>query len=191
MRHRRATHRLGRSYSERQAMLENMVTSLLRHQQITTTIAKAKQAKRLADRVIQLGKKDSLTNRRNAFSYLQDHLMVSSLFKDIAPRFSKRQGGYTRIMHLGRRKGDGAQLVLLELTEKEIKIKTPPKSKKKEKGPAETPSAATTEMSAETKAEHAHPDDEAFKKHPEPKKDKTKKGFFRDLGKFFKNKGGS
>ena len=81
-------------------MLENMVLSLLSYQQITTTLQKAKEAKKLADRVITLGKKDSLHSRRQVFSFLQDHEVTSKLFKEVAPRFKDRNGGYTRILQL-------------------------------------------------------------------------------------------
>ena len=113
MRHNRQTHRLGRNPKERRAMLENLVSSLLHYQQITTTLQKAKATQRLADRVITLGKRDSLAARRQAFSFLQDHTLTSKLFKEVAPRFKSRNGGYTRILQLSRRKGDGAQLALL------------------------------------------------------------------------------
>lgn len=165
-------------------MLENMVSSLLSCQQITTTLQKAKEAKKLADRVITLGKKDSLHARRQVFSFLQDHDLTSKLFKEVAPRFKNRAGGYTRILQLQRRKGDGAQLALLELTEKEIKIKTT--KTKKEKDPKH-------EVGHEHKHEHKHetkPDLPKAKTHdkgPEPKKG----GFFRNMSKFFRNKGGA
>ena len=184
MRHNRQTHRFGRNPKERKAMLENMVSSLLHHQQITTTLKKAKAAQRLADRVITLGKTDSLSARRQVFSYLQDHTLTSKLFKEVAPRFKSRQGGYTRILHLERRKGDGAELALLELTEKEIKVKEVKPKTKKEKTEKphkheehghkpETPDAPRAKSKAPEKA-------------PEPKK----KGFFRNISKFFRNKGG-
>lgn len=164
-------------------MLENMVASLLSHQQITTTLDKAKQAKRLADRMITLGKDDSLSSRRLAFSTLQDHSLTSKLFKEVAPRFKSRSGGYTRILQLSRRKGDGAQMALLELTEKEIKVKEakPKKSKehKHEHGHAH-------EHKHEPKGEAPKPKAKSAERAPEPKKG----GFFRNISKFFRNKGG-
>ncbi|OGW92325.1 MAG: 50S ribosomal protein L17 [Omnitrophica bacterium RIFCSPHIGHO2_02_FULL_63_14] len=172
MRHNRRTKRFNRSYGERQAMLENMVSSLLVHQQIQTTLEKAKAAKRLADRVITLGKNDTLHSRRLAFSHLQDHQLTSKLFKEVAPRFKSRVGGYTRILQLHRRKGDGAQMALLELTEKEIRVKEPKKTKKR---PA-----------PEAKAKEAP----QAPKQPVEKSAKPKGGFFKNLGKFFRNKGG-
>ena len=164
----------------------------MNHQEITTTLQKAKAAQRLADRMITLGKNDTLHSRRQVFSRIQDHQLTSKLFKEVAPRFKNRKGGYTRILQLSRRKGDGAQLAILELTEKEIIMKEPKKSVKKkdskpEKGAAiheeaheahgETPKGAEKE---------AH-----FPKHGQPKKEKPNTGFFKNLGKFFRNKGGS
>ncbi len=193
MRHNRQTHRFGRNHSERKALFNNLVSSLLTHQEIQTTLQKAKQAKRLADHLITLGKKDSLAARRQVFSYLQDHDLTSKVFKEVAPRFKNRQGGYTRILHLQRRKGDGAELALLELTEKEIKVKETAKKAKKE--------APTDKTGKAHDHEHKHPHAEAeakpqaaqephFPKHPEPKKEKPKGGFFKNITKFFRNKGG-
>lgn len=183
MRHNRRTKRLGRTASERKALFKNMVGSLLTYQEITTTLQKAKEAKRLADHVISLGKEDTLASRRQAFSFLQNHTLTSRLFKEVAPRFKSRQGGYTRILQLQKRKGDGAQLALLELTEKEIKAKEEKKSKEEPKR-AKAPEAKETAHEAETPKE-AH-----FPKKPEAAKPKPKMGFFKNLGKFFRNKGG-
>ncbi len=188
MRHNRRTKRFGRSLGERRAMLENMVSSLLAHQQITTTLAKAKEAKRLADRVIHLGKTDSLAARRQVFSYLQDHTLTSKVFKDVSPRFKARQGGYTRILQLSRRKGDGAQLALLELTEKEIRLKTPVKKKKQ---------AATEEAHDHSKHDHdhdhGHETETRSKSKPDagPSKGQPKSGFMKNIGNFFRKQGGS
>lgn len=200
MRHNRQTHRLGRSHSERKALLENLTASLLRYQEIKTTAPKAKAAKRLVDRMITLGKNDTLASRRNAFSCLQDHDLVSKLFKEIAPRFKSRKGGYTRILLLGKRKGDGAQLAILELTEKEIKAKEPKKAKKTTKKESKAQDTHDSVKASESDDQSAKPEHHAalpetpgeahIQKHPD-KKGKQNKGFFRDLGKFFKNKGGS
>ena len=192
MRHNQEKHRLGRNPKERRAMRENMVTSLIVHQQITTTLQKAKAAQRLADRVISLGKKDSLASRRQVFSYLQDHQLTSRLFQEVAPRFKSRNGGYTRILHLQRRKGDGADLALLELTEKEIKVKeAKPKSKKE---PKKDDHHKHPHEGHEHKQGGEEPKAKAAEKpaHPkqEQKKDKPKSGFFSNVSKFFRNKGG-
>ena len=175
MRHQRQTKRFNRNPKERRAMLENIVGSLMRYQVIQTTVQKAKAAQRLADRVITLGKTDSLAARRQVFAYLQDNELTSKIFKEVAPRFKNRNGGYTRILRLQLRKGDGAQMALLELTEKEIKVKEPPKKKEKH----------------EHKHPEAKPDAAAHPKHTEePKREKPRGGFFKNLGKFFRNKGG-
>ncbi len=188
MRHNRRTRRFGRNLSERRAMLENLVTSLIKHQEIKTTLEKAKEAKRLADHVITLGKKDSIASRRQVFSYLQDHGLTSKVFKEVAPRFKSRNGGYTRILQLQRRKGDGAQLALLEWTEKEIKIKEPKKTKGKET--KEEKGKSVREIhDAEIAHKHGH-EEHAHPKHPEAKPGKPKGGFFKNLSRFFKNKGG-
>ena len=185
MRHNRKSRRFGRSRAERFAMLENLVTSLIKHQEIKTTLQKAKEAKRLADRVISLGKKDSLASRRQVFSYLQDHELTSKIFKEVAPRFKSRNGGYTRILQLQRRKGDGAQLALLELTEKEIKVKEVKKTKAKDEKSKQSQETHEAESHKHSHEEHTHP------KHAEGKPGKgNKPGFFKNLGKFFKNKGG-
>ena len=204
MRHNRETHRLGRTATERKALLENLVTSLLKHQEIKTTLQKAKAAQRLADHVITLGKTDTLHSRRQVFSFIQDHQLTSKVFKEVAPRFKARKGGYTRILQTHKRKGDGAQLAILELTEKEIIVKEPKKAKKKDAKPekaAGSHDAHDTHVMplpgrpAGAGRQEAHPkgtEKEAhFPKHPEPKKEKPKTGFFKNLGKFFRNKGGS
>ena len=194
MRHNRQTHRFGRNPKERKAMLENLVSSLIHHQQITTTLQKAKQAQRLADRVITLGKNDSLASRRQVFSHLQDHELTSKLFKEVAPRFKTRNGGYTRILHLQRRKGDGAELALLELTEKEIKLKEPKKGKKEAKPHKHEHGGHAHEHEhehkGEGKAEKAKPADKETHQKPDVKKPQSKPGFFKNISKFFRNKGG-
>ncbi len=191
MRHNRRTARLGRNHSERRALLENLVSSLLDRQEITTTLQKAKEAKRLADRVISLGKRDSLAARRQVFSYLQDHQLTSRVFKEVAPRFQKRNGGYTRILHLDRRKGDGAQLALLELTEKEIKVKAAKPKAHKGKAAAGDKGHAHDAETGHPKGTHEHPEKETHRREtPGEGKEKQQKGFFRNIGRFFRNKGG-
>ncbi len=187
MRHNRRNKRFGRSPAERRAMLENIVSSLLSRQEITTTLQKAKEAKRLADRVITLGKKDTLHARRQVFSYLQDHGLTSRIFKEVAPRFKDRKGGYTRILQLQRRKGDGAQLALLELTEKEIKaVKPKTKPEKEHKHKHDEPKH---EHKDQPKAKQAEKDTHG-KPHETKKPQSPKGGFFKNLSRFFKNKGG-
>ena len=118
MRHGHGLRKLGRTTSHRLAMLRNMTVSLLRHEEITTTLPKAKELRRVAEPMITLGKKPSLANRRLAFNRLRDRDIVSKLFDDLGPRFAKRNGGYLRILKTGFRKGDNAPLALVTLMDR-------------------------------------------------------------------------
>jgi len=115
MRHRRTGRKLGRTSAHRKAMLRNMVTSLLEHGRIHTTTPKAKELRPLAERLITLGKRGDLHARRRALRVVRDPRVVHRLFKEIAPRYQGRTGGYVRVVHMGRRKGDGAWLSMVEL----------------------------------------------------------------------------
>jgi len=117
VRHRLAGRALGRSSSHRQALIRNQITDLLRHERIVTTEAKAKTLRPAAEKVITLGKRGTLHARRQAAATLTDRRVVRRLFNDIAPRFATRRGGYTRIVKLGPRKGDGARMALIELVD--------------------------------------------------------------------------
>jgi len=117
MRHAKHNQRLSRPSEHREAMLHTLVKSLLEHGQIRTTYARAKEAQRLADRLVTLGKEGSIHSRRRAFRVLQNRTLVKQLFADIAPRFVDTPGGYTRVMRLATlRRGDGAQQALLALS---------------------------------------------------------------------------
>ena len=122
MRHKIAGNRLSRNRSLRKATMRDMAISILVQQRICTTRAKAKEARKFIEKLITLGKKDTLAARRRAFAILCDHTLVSSLFKETAPRFKNRVGGYTRIIPFNKRIGDNAQMVFLELTEKDRTI---------------------------------------------------------------------
>ncbi len=118
MRHRLHTFKIGRSGAHRRAMLANMVSSLIEHGQITTTIVKAKEARRFADKVITLGKKGQLHHRRQAVAKLRNKTAVKKLFDEVAPKYMTRAGGYTRIIHLAKmRVGDAAEMCILQLVE--------------------------------------------------------------------------
>lgn len=121
MRHNKAGRRLGRKTSHRVAMFRNMVTSLLEHGKITTTDAKAKEIRVVAERMITLGKRGDLHAMRMAASFIREKSVVAKLFSTIAPRYKERLGGYTRIIKLGIRQGDAAPVSLIELVEEEIK----------------------------------------------------------------------
>ena len=115
MRHRKKGRQLGRNTKHRHALFRNLVTSLLEHERIETTEAKAKEIRGMAEKMITLGKNGSLHARRQALSFIQKKDIVSKLFDDVAGRFLSRPGGYTRIIPTRRRPGDGAELVALEL----------------------------------------------------------------------------
>jgi len=123
MRHNKAGRRLGRTTSHRIAMFRNMVTSLLEHERITTTDAKAKELRSIAEKMITLGKRGDLHAVRQAASFIRDKKVVTKLFSTIAPRYKERAGGYTRIVKLGSRPGDNAQLSLIELVEESFEPK--------------------------------------------------------------------
>ena len=131
MRHRKAGLKLNRTSSHRKAMFRNMVTSLFKYEHIRTTDAKAKELRRWADHLITLAKRGDLHARRQALSIIREKNIVSKLFNEAAERFNSRQGGFTRIVKLGRRQGDAAPISLVELvaSEKEKKKKTTKKRK--------------------------------------------------------------
>ena len=115
MRHQKSGRKFSRTSAHRQAMFRNMVTSLLRHGGIRTTVPKAKELRKLADRMVTLGKTNTLHARRLVARTVQDREVLGLLFDEIAPGFAERQGGYTRIIKLGTRKGDNAEMGLIEL----------------------------------------------------------------------------
>jgi large subunit ribosomal protein L17 len=117
MRHRKKGRKLNRTASHRRATLRNMATSLFRHGRIETTTAKAKELRPFAERLVTLAKRGDLHARRLAARKIQDRQVLGSLFDEIGPRYSERPGGYTRILKLGNRKGDAAEMSLIELVD--------------------------------------------------------------------------
>jgi len=115
VRHRNKGRKLSRTHTHRKALLRNMATSLFRHERIETTTAKAKELRPVAERLITLARRGDVHARRLAGRKIQDRDVLGKLFDDIAPRYSERPGGYTRILRLGHRKGDGAEMSLIEL----------------------------------------------------------------------------
>ena len=118
MRHRLGLRKLNRTSSHRLAMLRNMTVSLLRHEEIATTVPKAKELRRVVEPMITLGKKPTLANRRVAFNRLRDRAIVAKLFGELGPRYAKRNGGYLRILKTGFRKGDSAPMALVTLMDR-------------------------------------------------------------------------
>jgi large subunit ribosomal protein L17 len=136
MRHGLGLRKLNRTSSHRLAMLRNMTVSLLRHEEIRTTLPKAKELRRVVEPMITLGKKPSLANRRLAFDRLRDRDIVEKLFEDLGPRYAKRNGGYLRILKSGFRKGDNAPLALVMLMDRPEEAPAPqPEEKKKKSAP--------------------------------------------------------
>ena len=125
MRHNKARNQLNRFTSWRKATILSLARSLFIYQRISTTAARAKAVRSTIDKLITMGKQNTLAKKRQAYKLLGDHKLVSMLFNDIAPRFINRQGGYTRLLLLGKRRGDDAQLAILELTEIKEKAKKP------------------------------------------------------------------
>ena len=118
MRHLKAGRKLNRSASHRKALFRNLVTSLIEREQVRTTDAKAKELRRIADRMITLGKRGTLHARRQALAYIRSQTVVHKLFDEVATRFRERPGGYTRVVKLGHRHGDAAAMSVIELTDR-------------------------------------------------------------------------
>ena len=123
MRHRRAGRKLNRTSSHRRAMFANMSAALIKHEQIVTTLPKAKELRRVVDRLITLAKKSDLTSRRLAASRVRDEAMVKKLFEVLGPRYKDRPGGYTRVLRAGYRYGDSAPLAVIELVDRDVEAK--------------------------------------------------------------------
>jgi large subunit ribosomal protein L17 len=138
MRHVRSGSKLGKQPAHRRAVLRNLVTNLIEKERIQTTVRRAKAARPLAEKMITLGKRDSLHARRQAAAFLMTPAATKKLFADLAPRFSERPGGYTRIVRTGWRIGDGAELAILEFIGSELKKKEKkPRKKAEETAPEE------------------------------------------------------
>ena len=123
MRHKFANRRLNRTSEHRKALFKNMLNSLIKYEQITTTLPKAKELKPKIDKVITLGKKNNLQSKKNLFSRLQDKLSVDKLSKTLSQRYEKRKGGYSRVIRAGFRYGDDAPMAIVELVDRNVEAK--------------------------------------------------------------------
>ena len=139
MRHGKTIAKLGRTSAHRKALMKNLATSLLKRERITTTIDKAKAVRPYVEKLITRAKEDTVHNKREAAKRIQDRKTLIKLFDDIGPRFKERPGGYTRIMRLGFRSGDAAELAIIELVVQSAKATKEPKKKEKK---SETPPAS-------------------------------------------------
>jgi large subunit ribosomal protein L17 len=180
MRHGMANRKLGRTSSHRMAMFRNQLASLIGNERIVTTLPKAKELRPLIEKLITLGKNDSVHARRNAAKMVQDDAMVAKLFGTLGPRFAERPGGYTRIIKLGARRGDAAEMAILEFVGYELvtEAKTakptaaaPKRGKKKEEAAESEAEAAPAEEKKAAKKKAA-PKKEAAEK-PSKKKEKA------------------
>ncbi len=183
MRHGIAGNKLSRNSSLRKATMRDIAIATLLRQRITTTKAIAKEGRKVVDRLITMGKKGTLVEKRRAFSLLCDHQLVSDLFEKIAPRFKTRPGGYTRIIQLGQRRGDNAHLVLLELTEKEEVINKPPAEKAGKK-------PRTKVIDVEAEKDVKSEEKPSAKRHVPPEEKKTKPKMGGMIKKMFQRKVG-
>ena len=177
MRHQKKTVKLGRTAEHRKALLANQVCSLIEHQRIKTTLAKAKAVRPLAERMVTLGKNGSIHARRTALATLRQKNAVKKLFDDIAPRSAERNGGYTRIVKLGQRKSDSASMAFIEWVDVEKVVEEKPAAEKKSKRKeAEVKSTEKEAMREEPAAEEPamkeeKPDEApAPPEEPQPKK---------------------
>ncbi len=141
MRHRIAGRKLGRTTSHRWALLRNMATSLFRHERITTTVSKAKELRPFAEKLITLAKRETLHARRQVMRHVKDREVVARLFDTLAARYATRPGGYTRIVRTGHRRGDSAEMAIVELVDSSIEIAKP---KQRAAAPKKARKPATT-----------------------------------------------
>lgn len=142
MRHRRAGRRLNRTPSHRRALFANMAAALIKHEQVVTTLPKAKELRRVADRLITLAKRGNLHSRRLAVSRIRDEAMVKKLFDVLGPRYKDRSGGYTRVLKAGFRYGDSAPMAVIELIDRD------PDARGQDSGPTEEREGEADEQAA-------------------------------------------
>jgi large subunit ribosomal protein L17 len=155
MRHQKKTVKLGRTAEHRKALLANQVCSLIEHQRIKTTLAKAKAVRPLAEKMVTLGKQGSLHARRTALAVLRQKNAVKKLFDDIAPRSADRKGGYTRIIKLGQRKSDAAKVAFIEWVDAPQVVEEPPAEEKGKKKKAAKPAADEAKSEPKSKSKKA------------------------------------
>ena len=171
MRHNKAVNHLGRKSGHRKALLSNMAVSLIMHKRITTTVAKAKALKSYVEPLITKSKEDTTHNRRIVFSYLKSKEAVTELFRTIAPKIADRPGGYTRVLHVGFRQGDAAEMALIELVDfNEAALassaKTAKKTTRRSRSGKKAEAAPAAEASKAAVAEPAAPAAEEPKTEP-------------------------
>ncbi|MCB0331068.1 MAG: 50S ribosomal protein L17 [Bdellovibrionales bacterium] len=175
MRHAKAFRKFGRTAAHRKAMFRNLATSLLKNERVETTLAKAKDLRRVSEKLITLAKVDTLHNRRQAYAYIPEKAVVHKLFAEVGPKFEKRPGGYTRVLKTARRAGDAAEMAIIELVQEEYK----PKAKKKARTKKADESTKATPKKAAAETESAEKEEssavvEAVESDAAPKEDEAK-----------------
>jgi large subunit ribosomal protein L17 len=176
MRHKMKGRKLNRTSPHRKAMLANMAAALIKHEQIKTTLPKAKELRRYVDKLVTLGKKGKLSDRRLAAARIRDEAMVKKLFDVLGDRYSKRNGGYTRVLKAGFRYGDCAPMAIIELVDRDVTAKGQDSGNEftevdfMPEAPAEKPKAKKAEPKKDKKEEKAKKDDSKEEKKPAAKK---------------------
>jgi len=203
MRHRKRRTKLSMMSGHRKAMLKAMSRSLLIYERVKTTLRRAKEARRMVEKIITMSKTDTVASRRQVYTLIPDRTLIMRLFKDIAPLFKDRTSGFTRIIPAGFRRGDGAQMAYLELTEKTAIIEKKPSKKKEEKKAAPQDKHAADQKAEPHKEEHRkdeHPsapkpkkttvaeDKKAERARAEEKRIGDSKNFMKNLRGFFRRK---
>jgi large subunit ribosomal protein L17 len=193
MRHGNRVKKLGRTKEHRKALLSNLCRALFIHEKIRTTLPKAKEARRLAERLIEFAKQNTIAAKRTIYQYIPDHKLVKIICEELGPKFMERQGGYTRIYRLGPRLGDGAEMAIIELVEqsdeatvttrrkliqhRSVQIEKPKKEKQKKAKPKKEKKepAAVVKKKVTTKKETKAIKKKAKKEKKAKKKEKAKK----------------
>ena len=164
MNHRNGFNPLSRTTAHRRAMSRNMVTSLFRYERITTTKSKALEVRKSAEKLITRAKEDTVHNRREAAKFIQDEKILNKLFTEIGPRMKERNGGYTRVLKLGYRQGDAADVVILELVDYKLDATPAEEKKAAKKAEGDSPKAKKAPAKAKETASEAKPKKTATKK---------------------------
>lgn len=176
MQHNRAGRKLRRTTSHRLAMFSNQLASLMTHERIETTLAKAKELRPLAERLITTAKTDELAARRRVFRWIPDRTTVNRVFDKLAPRFVDRPGGYTRILRLGSRRGDGAEVAILEFVDYQFKPKEKAPKKESLSDRARRAAGGRVETVRKEKPEAGEGEEETPARQAKPRKEKSPRG---------------
>ena len=174
MRHLKKGNHLGRTASHKKALMRNMAAQVIEHKEIKTTLAKAKELRKYVERMITYGKRGSVHHRRLAFKFLQNKEAVTALFEEIAPAYEDRNGGYTRIIKLGNRKGDNAEISIIQLVGFEVSAEEKKAKEKKSKPSKKTEEHKEEVKTAETPAAEEVVEDAVEEKAEEVKETETK-----------------